>query len=142
MIDCQTVSKTSSTWQQSNDIGSYRSSPILRRKECHTALFSLVFPTALLEFAKSIHRASRNMTTDDVNILVEYISRVLVNFVQLLYVAYMSYIQGLSLLVQSKNMLIQHIFTSLYKYSFDQYDQYSSQKGSSEIRMQLKARSN
>ena len=54
-------------------IGSYRSSPILKRKECHTALFSLVFPTALLEFAKSIQRTPRNMTTDDVKILVEYI---------------------------------------------------------------------
>ena len=54
-------------------IGSYSSSLILKRKECHTALFSLMFPTALLEFAKSIQRASRNMTTDDVNILVEYI---------------------------------------------------------------------
>ena len=54
-------------------IGSYRSSPILKRKESHTALFSLMFPTALLEFAKSIQRASRNMTTNDVNILVEYV---------------------------------------------------------------------
>ena len=62
-------------------IGSYSSSLILKRKECHTALFSLIFPTVLLEFAKSVQWASRNMTTDDVNILVEYISIVLVDFV-------------------------------------------------------------
>ena len=53
--------------------GSYRSSPILKRKECHTALFSLVFPTALLEFSKNIQRASRNIETDEANIFVEYI---------------------------------------------------------------------
>ena len=53
-------------------VGSYRSYPFLKRKEGHTALFSLVFPTALLEFAKNIQWPSRNMITDDVNILVEY----------------------------------------------------------------------
>ena len=42
-------------------VGSYRSSPILKRKESHTALFSLVFPTAILEFAKSIQRTPRNV---------------------------------------------------------------------------------
>ena len=45
-------------------VGSYRSSPILKRKEGLTALFSLVFPTALLEFAKNIQRAPRKFYLD------------------------------------------------------------------------------
>ena len=75
-------------------IGSYRSSPILKRK---------------------------------------YISRVYISRV-------ICHIFIFILLVQSKNMLI--LFTSLYKYSFDQYDQSSSQKGGREIRIHLKSRSN
>ena len=49
---------------------------------------------------------------------------------------------GISLLVRSKEMFIQHLFTSLYKYRFDQYDQNSSQIGQQRDKNALEARSN